>query len=198
MVASTETQSRRGRLRKLIAGAGGLVAAGLSLGYSMYERRESELVPVVEARETINAGRWQVSLESASIIALMPNGLKVTPGKRAIALEMRLENASAESSNIYGDLIKVDNIKDAPRPTFFLDRDRDLLGDLQPVMPETITAVWELPANAPVPSSLDLSVQGEAFRPRDNLYAAPGWFPKGPVAKVVLPLSVGASAGGAP
>ncbi len=111
MVANTETQSRRGRLRKLIAGAGGLVAAGLSLGYSMYERRESELVPMVEAKETIDAGRWQVALESASIIALMPNGLKVTPGKRAIALEMRLENASAESSNIYGDLIKVDNIR---------------------------------------------------------------------------------------
>ncbi len=53
-----------------------------------------------------------------------------------------------------------------------------------------VTAVWELPADAPVPSSLDLSVQGEAFRPRDNLYAAPGWFAKGPVAKVVLPLSV--------
>ncbi|MGP4691191.1 hypothetical protein [Agrobacterium cavarae] len=197
MVANTETQSRRGRLRKLIAGAGGLVAAGLSLGYSMYERRESELVPVVEAKKTIDAGRWQVALESARIIALTPNGLKVTPGKQAVAVEMRLENLSAESSNIYGDLIKLDNIKDAPRPAFYLDRDRDLLGDLQPVMPEMVTAVWELPADGAVPSSLDLSVQGEAFRPRDNLYAAPGWSPKGPVAKVVLPLSVGASAGGA-
>ncbi|WP_296080139.1 hypothetical protein [uncultured Agrobacterium sp.] len=198
MVGNTETQARRGRLRKLIAGAGGLVAAGLSLGYSMYERRESELVPVVEAKKTIDAGRWQVALESARIIALTPNGLKVTPGKQAVAVEMRLENLSAESSNIYGDLIKLDNIKDAPRPAFYLDRDRDLLGDLQPVMPEMVTAVWELPADGPVPSSLDLSVQGEAFRPRDNLYAAPGWFPKGAVARVVLPLSGGASVEGAP
>lgn len=198
MVGNTETQARRGRLRKLIAGAGGLVAAGLSLGYSLYERRESELVPVVEAKKTIDAGRWQVALESARIIALTPNGLKVTPGKQAVAVEMRLENLSAESSNIYGDLIKLDNIKDAPRPAFYLDRDRDLLGDLQPVMPEMVTAVWELPADGPVPSSLDLSVQGEAFRPRDNLYAAPGWFPKGAVARVVLPLSGGASVEGAP
>lgn len=198
MVGNTETQARRGRLRKLIAGAGGLVAAGLSLGYSMYERRESELVPVVEAKKTIDAGRWQVALESARIIALTPNGLKVTPRKQAVAVEMRLENLSAESSNIYGDLIKLDNIKDAPRPAFYLFRDRDLLGDLQPVMPEMVTAVWELPADAPVPSSLDLSVQGEAFRPRDNLYAAPGWFAKGPVAKVVLPLSGGASVEEAP
>jgi len=198
MVANTEKQSRRGRLKKLIAGAGGLAAAGLSLGYSMYERRESEIVPVVEAAKSVAAGRWQVELGSASIISLMPNGLKVTPGKQAVAVTMRLENRSAESSNIYGDVVRIDNIKDAPRPTFYLDRDRDLLGDLQPMMPETVTAVWELQDDAPVPSSLDVSVQGEVFRPRDNLYAAPGWFAKGAVAKVILPLSGQGSTEGAP
>jgi len=198
MVANTEKQSRRGRLKKLIAGAGGLAAAGLSLGYSMYERRESEIVPVVEAAKSVDAGRWQVELASASIISLMPNGLKVTPGKQAVAVTMRLENRSAESSNIYGDVVRIDNIKDAPRPTFYLDRDRDLLGDLQPMMQETVTAVWELQDDAPVPSSLDVSVQGEVFRPRDNLYAAPGWFAKGAIAKIILPLSGQGSTEGAP
>lgn len=198
MVANTEKKSRRGRFKKLIAGAGGLAAAGLSLGYSLYERRESEIVPVVEAAKPVDAGRWQVELASASIISLMPNGLKVTPGKQAVAVSMRLENRSAESSNIYGDVIRIDNIKDAPRPTFYLDRDRDLLGGLQPMMPETVTAVWELQDDAPVPSSLDVSVQGELFRPRDNLYAAPGWFAKGAVAKVILPLSGQGSTEGAP
>lgn len=198
MVANTEKQSRRGRLKKLIAGAGGLAAAGLSLGYSVYERRESEIVPVVEAAKSVDAGRWQVELASASVISLMPNGLKVTPGKQAVAVKMRLENISAESSNIYGDVIKLNNIKDAPRPIFYLDRDGDLLGDLQPMLPETVTAVWELQEDAPVPSSLDVSVQGAGFRPRDNLYAAPGWSAKGAIAKVILPLSGSGSTEGAP
>jgi hypothetical protein len=107
-----------------------------------------------------------------------------------------LENTSQESSNIYSDLIKLGNIPDAPRPQFYLIRDHDLLWDLQPMIPEPVQAVWQVPTETSLPKVLTVHVQGALFKPRDNLYAAPGWFSSGTVAQVALPLTADATATG--
>jgi hypothetical protein len=118
----------------------------------------------------------------------MPNGGRVSPGKKAIVVDMALENISAESSNLYGDLVKLANVADASRPQYYLKRDRAILWDLQPRLHEPVQAVWEVPVTLALPKTLELTVEGEFFKPRDNLYAAPGWFPSGPVAQVNLSL----------
>lgn len=167
-----------------------MLAATVSLGYSLYEKRESETIPQVEISTPVEAGRWEVSVTASSIIAAMPNGGRVSPGKKAIAVDMMLENISSESSNLYGDLIKLANVSDAPRPQYYLKRDRAILWDLQPRMPEAVTAVWEVPATLALPDVLQLRVEGALFKPRDNLYAAPGWFASGAIAEIRLPLVV--------
>lgn len=108
---------------------------------------------------------------------------------KAIALDMILENVSSESSNLYADLIKITNVSDAARPQYYLKRDRAILWDLHPRMPEAVTAVWEVSDSQTLPYSLQLRVEGAVFKPRDNLYAAPGWFPSGSVAEIRLPLA---------
>lgn len=166
-----------------------MLAATVSLGYSLYEKRVSETVPQVEASSPVEAGRWKVSVTASSIVTAMPNGGKISPGKKAIAVDMILENISSESSNLYADLIKLANISDAPKPQYYLKRDRAILWDLQPRMPEAVTAVWEVPDSQMLPASLQLRFEGAVFKPRDNLYAAPGWFPSVSVAEMRLPLA---------
>ncbi|MBO9198385.1 hypothetical protein J5277_30125 [Rhizobium sp. 16-449-1b] len=176
-------------LTKLLAGAGGLLAASISLGYSLYERRQADVVPQVDVATPVEAGRWKVSVTGSALGKEMPNGAKISPGKKAIIVNMMLENLSAQSSNLYGDLIKPANLPDTSKPQYYLTRDRAILWDLQPRMPEAVTAVWEVPENIALPDVLRLQVEGEFFKPRDNLYSAPGWFPSGPVAEIALPLA---------
>lgn len=179
-------------LTNLFAGLGGLMAAAISLGYSLYEQRESEVIPQVEVSTPVDAGRWKVAVEAASIVAVRPDGGHVSPAMKAIAIDLILENVSAESSNLYGSLITLINVTDASKPQYYLKRDRAILWDLQPRMREAVTAVWEVPASRALPNSLELRVEGDYFKPRDNLYAAPGWFSSGSVAKVTLPFSIAA------
>lgn len=175
-------------LTRLVAGAGGLLAAALSLGYSLYEQRESDLVRQVQANTSLEAGRWKVLVTGSRVSASTPDGLQISKGKRAILVNMILENISAESSNLYGTLIRIANMPDVPRPQYYLVRDRAILWDLQPRMPELVVAVWEFPETSQLPDVLKLQVEGERFKPRDNLYSAPGWFPAGAVATMSLPL----------
>ncbi|MGI2032646.1 hypothetical protein ACRQ1B_09680 [Rhizobium panacihumi] len=194
MLKPISRKTNKAMLTKLLAGIGGLLAAAISLGYSLYEKRQAEIIPQVAAATPIDAGRWKVSLNAAVSGGDMPNGSHVAPGSRAIAIDLVLENLSAESSNIYRDLIKLQNIPDAPNPQFYLMRDKDILWDMQPMMPEAVKAIWQVPADLTLPKQLKVKVEGEKFKPRDNLYAAPGWFSAGSVAEVALPLAPAASA----
>ncbi|WEK04513.1 MAG: hypothetical protein P0Y65_20445 [Candidatus Devosia phytovorans] len=165
------------------------MAAAVSLGYSVYQQSIGSIVPRVEVATPVEAGRWTVAILGSSFGSTLPNGLTVAPDKRAIIVDMTLENISSESSNLYGDLIVLANVADAPKPQYYLVRDHAILWDLQPRMPETVAAVWEVPAAMDRPEGLEIHIEGSFFKPRDNLYAAPGWFPAGVVAKMDLPLT---------
>ena len=102
----------------------------------------------------------------ASIARVMPDGSHVAPGKKALVVELTLENRSGESSNIYGDVLKVENVPDLSKPYFYLTRDRELLWDVQPMMPERVRAVWQVPQDQPLPPQVRLAVSGAIFKPR--------------------------------
>lgn len=189
MLKPISRKTNKAMLTKLLAGIGGLLAAAISLGYSLYEKRQAEIIPQVAIATPVDAGRWKVSLSAGVIGGEMPNGSHIAPGKQVVAIDMVLENLSAESSNIYRDLIRLQNIPNAPKPQFYLMRDKDILWDMQPMMPEAVKAVWQVPADLTLPKELKVKVEGEKFKPRDNLYAAPGWFSAGSVAQVTLPLA---------
>jgi len=181
-------KANRALTTKILAGIGGLLAAILSFTLSIYNSRTADEVPRVDPGKVIDAGRWNVTVTSASIAPQMPDGSHVSPGKKALVVDLVLENRSAESSNIYGDALKIENLPDLAKPLFYLTRDRALLWDMQPTMPEAVKAVWQVPQDQVLPK-VKLAVVGAIFKPRDNLYAAPGWFPTRPVATVDLPLA---------
>ena len=180
---------------KILAGFGGLLAAFLSFTWSIYQSRTDGEVPRVDPGKVIDAGRWNVTVTSASLAEQMPDGSHVSPGKKALVVDLTLENRSAESSNLYRDVLKIEIIADAAKPQFYLMRDRALLWDVQPMMPEQVKAVWQVPQEQALPPQVKLAVVGALFKPRDNLYAAPGWFPTRPVAVVDLPLPPASAAG---
>jgi hypothetical protein len=193
MKSSVIGKANKAIVGRVVAGIGGLLAASLSLGISIYQAGHQQDVASVPPGTTVNAGRWNVTVNSSSIATESPDGMRLADGKKALVVNLTLENLSATSSNIYSDAIKVDNIADLPRPQFYLSRDKEMLGDLQPMMPEAISAVWEVSADAPLPKTLSLSIVGYKFKPKDNLYAAPGWFNPADVAKVDLPIAGNAS-----
>lgn len=180
---------------KILAGIGGLLAAFLSFTLSIYQGRAASEIPKVPRGKVIEAGRWNVTVMGARLAGEMPDGSRVSPGKKALVVELTLENRSGESSNIYGDVLKIENVPDVSKPQFYLMRDRELLWDVQPMMPEQVKVVWQLPQDQAPPPQVRLAVIGAIFKPRDNLYAAPGWFPTKPVATVDLPLASSGEAG---
>ncbi|HEY4199197.1 MAG TPA: hypothetical protein VGM83_01425 [Devosiaceae bacterium] len=190
-----EKETRKAGRARLLAGIGALSAAMISLGYSVYQQRDAGNVPLAKVATPIEAGRWKVSVLASTVGSTLPNGLPASPDKKAITVEMTLENISSESSNLYGDLVELADISHAPRPDYYLLRDHNILWDLQPRMPEAVAAVWEVPAAMDLPEVLHLRVEGSLFKPRDNLYAAPGWFPTGSVAEIDLPLDKDSSGG---
>ena len=195
MKQSVIKKANKALYTRVAAGIGGSLAAALSLGLSLYATRTSTEIARIAPGTPIKTGQWEVALASAETLALLPNGSHVTDGKRALAIDLTIKNLTAESSNLYFQTLKLDNIPNAPVPQFYLMRDKELLWDLQPMMPETVKAVWELPATETLPKVLNVTVIGTTYKAKDNLYSAPGWFNPTDVARVSLPVT--AAAGGA-
>ncbi len=189
MHRSASVKAKKKLIAKFVAGIGGIAAAALSLANSIYETRIAQEVPQADIGVTIDAGRWNVTLNSATVTQQLPNGLQASAGKKALAVQLTLENLSAESSNLYHTTLQLENIQSPTLPQFYLLRDRDILWSLQPMLKEQVTAVWQIPKEQELPSALKISVIGDTFKPEDNLYAAPSWFSSGLVAQVKLPLA---------
>lgn len=181
-------KARRAIVGRVAAGVGGLLAAAISLSISIYEAGHEDEVATIAPGTTVNAGRWNVTVNSSNVASQSPDGLRLLDGKKALVVNLTLENLTASSSNIYFDTLKIDNVADLDRPQFYLLRDEEVLGDLQPMIPEAVSAVWQVPADMPLPNALAISIVGSKFKPKDNLYAAPGWFNPEEVAKLDLPI----------
>jgi hypothetical protein len=179
---------------RILAGIGGVAAAGVSLGLAIWDKREPPRIPQIHSGETVEAGRWSVRLISARAGERTPDGRPAPSGRVAVIVDLSLENRTAETSNLYYDVLKIADLPagaDA-KPTLYLDRDRELLSALQPRLPERVSAAWLWPAGAPPPERLDLTIQAERFKPRDNLYAAPLWTDRHAVAAASLAVAQGA------
>ena len=195
MNQSAISKANKALYTRIIAGLGGLLAGALSLGLSIYETRTGTEVAQVKPGQPVDAGQWMVTLNSSGIATETPDGRRVPDGKKALTLDLTLENMTAESSNLYRDALKLENVANPPVPQFYLVRDSDLLWDLQPMMPEKVKVVWQLPATQALPKALSVVIVGTTYKPKDNLYAAPGWFNPSDVARISLPLSVSQGAG---
>ncbi|MEW9306563.1 hypothetical protein ACETRX_11625 [Labrys portucalensis] len=187
--------SRQSLKTKVLTGIGGFAAAAISLGASLYQLRNPDQVPNRAAGQTIEAGRWLVTPNAAAPASVLPDGRPVKAGRRAVVLELTLANRTEGTSNAVTGILKLTNVAGAEGPDFYLVRDRERLMALQPRLPERLQAVWTLPADAALPKTLELTVAGVTFKPKDNLYGAPGWFNPHDVARVSVPLDAAGAPG---
>lgn len=181
---------RKRAVALVIAGLGAAVAGLVSLSLALYEAANPKPLPQVAAGEPIDTGRWTVVLGAATFHEAEAGG----PARNKLAIDVEVTNRSASTSNSFVNLLAIEQPPDGlDTPSFYLARDRTIASGLHPDMPERLVAMWDWPEGTPPPQSLRLDVAGQIHKRRDNLYGAPGWFDRPPVAAVTLPVSTGAS-----
>ena len=160
------------------AGAGTIAALLVAGLLGAFVALPKPAVPDLPADQPIEAGQWWVTPVRAYRVAGDVYGVPLRPGQQAVVLEADLINRTAQSTKDYFDAIGlVDRIgQDGGKPSVALTRDSILSPDLHPAMPERMAYVWALPSEAKLPDRLSFAVSAKTYKPRDNLYGAPGWF----------------------
>lgn len=172
------------------AGLGAGFAVALSLGYATYSLSRPPEIRQASAGEMIESGRWRVAVLNARFAPANPDAAFHLDRSDSVQVDMQVTNLSQETSNSYYRLVKLEPPPAGlDEPVFLLRRDGSHAGSLHPDMPEFVTAYYQLAEGAAPPASLDLVVTGEFYKPRDNLYGAPGWFPADPAARLTLPVT---------
>lgn len=192
MIVSWLASFRRAVSSKLTIGIGGLLALAITSGQSLLEALEPPVLPALAAGAPLDAGRWHIVLHGARLtMQPRPDGPPAPDGAQFLALDLDIANRSSETDNSFVRVFTVDPPVEGmqPNPTFWLLRDKAMLSALQPGLPERVQVIWRLAPGAKAPERLRLVVNGEAFKPRDNLLATPGWFNRKPVAAATLPVT---------
>ena len=192
MPAEQRLTWRRRLFAFVVAGVGAAAAAAISLAMTVYDAANPKPVPVAVPGQPIDTGRWTITFREGRAGAIPPTGIKPSTPKKLVMVEFDLDNRSASTSNVFHRLFAIDPpVANLPPPAFYLARDKSVAGGLQPDMPERVIAVWEWPPAVPVPQQLRLKVTSQIHKRRDNLYGAPGWFDRDPVAIVTLAVGSG-------
>lgn len=200
MLGFSLTALRQTLFTRLSAGIGGLLALCLTTVQTIIAAMPPEGLPTIRPGETIDAGRWRIAVNAASVTTQpRPDGYRGQQGTKSLAVDLDLLNLTAETSNAVSRILSVDPPLAGLKadPTFYLMRDGAILGALHPGLPERVRVVWPLATDAAVPPTLRLTITAEHFKPRDNLLAAPGWFNPAVAAAVSLPLHEEWGGGGA-
>lgn len=191
MIVSWLAGLRQALGSKLTIGVGGLLALAITSGQSLLEALEPPTLPALAAGAPLDAGRLRIALQEARLTAQSrPDGSPAPDGAQFLALDLDLANRSSETDNSFARILTVEPPVEGlqPSPTFWLMRDKAMLSALQPGLPERVRVIWRLAPGAKAPERLRLIVNGETFKPRDNLFAAPGWFNRKPIAAATLPI----------
>lgn len=175
---------------RTVAGAGGIAALLTSWGIGLFEVRTQPAPPGLRAGQSIAAGEWEVRLDSAQVGTLAPDG-RALYGREALLIPAQLLNRTGRTSNSYNQAIKlVTAIPGIDRqPDAFLVRDRERLTQLHPGLPEQIVFMWTFPKGTHLPARLRFAIEARDFKPRDNLYAAAGWFNPHVLGTIDLPVT---------
>jgi hypothetical protein len=189
MTEPTRATIRQRLYAFLIAGLGGLAASAASFAMAVYEAAHPEQTPVATVGQQIDTGRWFVTVRSARAGTVPPTGTAPPEPKRFVMVDMDVSNRSAMANNTFDDAIALSTPPAGlDQPTIYLDRDKYFAGHLNPDMPERVTVAWQWPKDAPLPERLKLTVIGQIYKKRDNLYGDSNWFDHDPVATVELPV----------
>lgn len=147
--------------------------------------------PSIATGQSVDAGQWSIEVEAVDSGTNLPDGRRTTAGRGALLLTAKLTNRTGTSTSDYLQAIKlataIPGIDD--RPLVYLLRDRTYLRQLHPGLPERVTYVWTYPLTSTLPQKARFELVARKYKPRDNLYAASGWFNPSVVGTIELPLA---------
>jgi len=190
MIAPSRATLRQRFYTFLLAGIGGTAAAAVSFGMTLYDAANPATLAQAKLGEPIDTGRWAVTIHSARTGTMPPTGIKPSAPKPLLMVDLDIVNRSATPTNVVSRVLKPAVAgAELPMPVYYLTRDAWIAGWFNPDMPERVTAVWELPAAAPLPENLRLEVMGQVYKRRDNLYGASGWYDGDAVAFLTVPVA---------
>jgi hypothetical protein len=194
-MADEKRRSVRQRLATIIiAGVGSALASVISYATAIYEAANPKPLRVFTAGETIDTGRWNITVSNARLSTSSPTGLKPITPKKFLMVDFDAANRSAASAFVPMKLLALDPpVAGLADPTIYLARDRFVAGAVHPGLPEKLTLVWEVPIDATLPDKIRLSVGSQIYKKRDNLYGASNWLDRDPVAAVELKIADAAS-----
>ncbi len=172
------------------AGVGGVAALLTSWGIGLFEARTQPAPPGLTAGQPVAAGEWRLRLEGAEAGTVMPDG-RPAYGREVLLLTAEVLNRTARTSNSYAQAVKLATPvagADA-QPAAYLTRDRAMLAQLHPGLPERVVFAWTFPRGTKLPERMRFAIVGRDFKPRDNLYAAAGWFNPHTIGTIELPVT---------
>ncbi|MER9328751.1 hypothetical protein [Mesorhizobium sp. M0488] len=184
-------ETARSRVQTWItAGAGSIAAlfvAGLMGAFGALPAHAPPQLPLDVA---VDAGRWRIKPIRAYVSHADVHGVPLKPGQKALVLEADLTNRTAQSDKAYFNVFRPEGlaVPEGP-PMIALTRDSTLTPELHPGMTERMAYVWPLAGDAKIPAAIGFVVTAEIFKPRDNLYGAPGWFNPYRLGTVTLPVA---------
>jgi hypothetical protein len=166
----------------------GLVLAGLVAALGGLRESPARMRRQLGPGRSIDTAQWRVRPLRAWIgdrCPLAPAGMPAP--QPCLSVELELTNLTRASSNDLADALTVVDppLPAATRPELMLARDRGILFQLHPKMPERVVMSWKLPAGRH-PRAATLVIRGKRFKERDNLIGGEGWFDPKPVAEVAL------------
>jgi hypothetical protein len=161
----------------VIAGLGAGAAAAVSFAMALYDAAQPKVLAIVRIGEPVDTGRWRVTVLGSQF------------DKERLSVDMEITNLSAMTSNSFSHVL---TLLDAPpglaTPSYILARDNAVAYNLHPNMPERLTAQWQWPKDVSPPRTVEFTFASQIHKRRDNLYGAPGWFDRPPVARITLPV----------
>ncbi|MBK1865931.1 hypothetical protein [Taklimakanibacter albus] len=161
----------------IMAGLGAGAATVMSFAMALYDAAQPKELPIVQIGEPVDTGRWKVAVLGSQF------------DKERLSVEMEITNLSAMTSNSYSHVLTlVDPPPGLATPSYLLVRDNAIAYNLHPNMPERVIAHWQWPKEVPPPQNVQFTFMSQIHKRRDNLYGAPGWFDRPPVARIVLPI----------
>ncbi|MFB8342087.1 hypothetical protein ACWGNA_15150 [Brucella cytisi] len=196
-MADEQRRSFQQRLAAIvIAGIGTAAASVFSYAAAIYEAANPEPMREISPGETVDTGRWNVTVTDARFGSVPPTGVKPYEPKNYLMVDVSLDNRSASSAHASRRLLTPDPPNPALRdPIFYIVKDKWIASPINPGMPEKLTVVWEWPQGENPPQEVRLLIGSEIYKKRDNLYGASTWLDRDPIAVIRLPVHMSSAEG---
>jgi hypothetical protein len=159
----------------IIAGLGAGAATVMSFAMALYDAARPKELASVRIGEPVDTGRWRITVLGSQF------------DKERLSVDMEITNLSAMTSNSFSHVVTLVNTPPGlMAPSYVLARDNAVAYNLHPNMPERLTAQWQWPKDVSPPQTVEFTFTSQIHKRRDNLYGAPGWFDRPPVARITL------------